>query len=70
MKKYLMNKNVNHNGKDYLKGSEIKEGDDGFKSIVDSGHTDSFDFSAKVEKASEVEPEVEEQPTFNKKGKK
>jgi hypothetical protein len=41
---YLLNKNVTHNGKAYPKGSEIKEGDEGFKAVVGAGH------------ASEVKP--------------
>ena len=44
MKKYLMNKNVEHNGRKYLSGSEIKPSDPGFKEIVQSGHAKEFVF--------------------------
>lgn len=37
---YVMNKNVEHNGKAYLKGQEIKPGDAGFDIIVKAGHAD------------------------------
>lgn len=63
MKKYLMNKNVEHNGKMYLKGAEIKEGDLGFNDIVNKGHADVFDFSEKIVVAkSEEQSEQPEQP--------
>lgn len=55
MKKYLMNKNVEHNGKMYAKGSEIQEGDDGFEEIVKKGHAQVLDL-----KDGEASPKMEE----------
>jgi hypothetical protein len=43
MKAHIMNKNVEHNGKMYAKGSAIKESDEGFKEIVGKGHAQSID---------------------------
>lgn len=69
MKKYLMNKNVVHNGKDYPNGSELKESDDGFKSLIAQGHATELKFADPVEVKAE-ESEEQSEPTFNKKGKK
>ena len=44
MKKYLMNKNVEHDGKFYAKGVEISEGDKGYKELIEMGHADEFLF--------------------------
>lgn len=66
MKKYVLNKNVWHNEKEYPKGSELKPGMDGFEDILKAGHCDVIDFSEGV-----VEPEVgvaeAEKPARNKK---
>jgi hypothetical protein len=66
MKKYVMNKHVEHNGKKYVKDSEIKESDDGFKSIVEAGHAKEFSFSEASESA---EQSVEQEKPARKPGK-
>ncbi len=61
MKKYVMNKNVEHNGKPYPKGTEIKESDDGFKNLVQAGHADELEVSgAKAESEPSEQPEQPE----------
>ena len=75
MKKYVMNKNVEHNGKPYSKGQEIKPSDEGFKSIVQAGHADEIGFSndepSMPPKAEvEVESKSEEQPEQPSKSRK
>jgi hypothetical protein len=35
---HVVNKNIWHNGKHYAQGTEIKEGDPGFKDLKQSGH--------------------------------
>ncbi len=57
MKKYVMNKNVQHNKSEYPKGSEIAESADGFNELLKSGHIDTVDFSASPK--AEVEPSEE-----------
>lgn len=55
MKKYLVNKDIDHDGKLYKKGSEIKEGDKGFKEILNAGHAQMFEFAD-----GDAEPKLEE----------
>jgi hypothetical protein len=55
---YLVNKNINHNGKDYPKGSEIKSSDAGFKDLLGAGHLDEVNGSSKKAEP-EAAPEVE-----------
>ena len=56
MKKHVVNKNIMHNGKPYVKDSSIKESDEGFKMLHDAGHISSISFED--EAASEVAPEL------------
>lgn len=62
--KYMMNKNVTHNGKFYAKDSEISASDDGCKSLVNAGHAvavGSKAVEAPVESAPQAALESEEQ---------
>ncbi len=52
-----MNKNVEHDGKSYPKGSEIKESDNGFKALTSVGHADEVESS---EPEKEVEAPIEQ----------
>lgn len=61
MKKYIMNKNVDHNGKFYAKGSEIGDGDPGFKDIVKAGHAQDPFEKEPAEPEQKAEGEQEEQ---------
>jgi hypothetical protein len=58
MRKYVMNKNVMHNGKSYKKGDEIQESHDGFKEIVSGGHADELKFEDAAEAPVEDAPEA------------
>lgn len=40
MKKFVLNKNLHHNGKAYAKGSAIGEDDGNFKMFAAAGHLD------------------------------
>lgn len=62
MKKFLMNKNVEHNGKSYAKGSEIKEGEPGFKDIVQAGHAVAVEDKAEIKVEQEEKPEQPQKP--------
>ncbi len=73
MKKYMMNKNVLHNGKMYASGTELVEGADGFKDLVQAGHATVMTFAGEGEVVAEsvveeIVSEVEEAP--KKKGRK
>lgn len=61
MKKYVMNKNVFHNKKNYPQGTEIVASDDGFKELVQAGHATVMAFRAEGEPVNEsvVEQQVE-----------
>jgi hypothetical protein len=37
-KKYVLKSNVEHNGKFYKQGSEIKQGEDGYDMLIKAGH--------------------------------
>jgi len=62
MKFYKMNKNVEHNGKLYAKGQEIKPSDAGFKEIVDKGHAEVIEVSEKSEEPMQESSEVASGP--------
>jgi hypothetical protein len=72
MKKYVMNKNVMHDGKQFLKGDEI----DGKHPLVADGHADELVFkgeavgSADEPSFPEPEVEVEEKHHSKKHGRK
>lgn len=51
--KYVMNKRVTHNGKDYPKGSEIEKGAEGFEVMHQAGHVDEVGGDKKAEAKSE-----------------
>lgn len=51
---FVMNKNVNHNGKDYARGQELKHGDP-IEMFVKAGHADEIKGVAKQEEQP-VEP--------------
>ena len=40
MKKFVMNKNVDHNNKPYAKGVVVNEGEKDFKVLLANGHLD------------------------------
>lgn len=54
MKKYIMNKNVIHDGQMYSKNSEIKNSDKGFKELVHSGHANEIEIESEPEKKQEL----------------
>lgn len=63
MKKYIVISNVLHNGKKYDKGSEIKQGDEGFEELVKAGIAQDPFASGKIEaEESQAEGEPVEQP--------
>lgn len=72
MKTYKMNKNVEHNGKPYPLGMEIKEGEANCKLLVEAGHASEIKVQAvpyaNEEKKTEVviEAPVEKPPQFSK----
>jgi hypothetical protein len=39
---YVVNKNIEHNGKSYSKGSEIKKDDKGFDLLKQAGHVEAL----------------------------
>lgn len=59
MKKYVMNKLVHHNGKPYVKGQEIKKGDDGFEALVSGGHAEVIEFRGDGEPMNESVAEAQ-----------
>ncbi len=70
MKKYKMNKNVMHNGKNLPAGSELTEDMVGFKELVEQGHADVFVFKGEGE-PDEAPPVEDEAPSEHKrKGRK
>lgn len=58
MKKYLMNKNVEHDGTAYAKGSEVKG--EVAKLFAEMGHAQEFSFSEGEEAPAEQVPEGSE----------
>lgn len=84
--KYVMNKNVVHNGKSYPKATEIEEGSEGFNELKEAGHVDELQDGeelaqpespwkdaqpkAEIEAADEASDEGEESPKSKKSGKK
>lgn len=56
MSKYLMNKDVIHDGEIYKKGSELKPSAKGFKTLVQSGHA--VVMAGVGEQPVEVKPEA------------
>jgi len=70
---FVVNKNINHNGKSYAKDSEIKESDAGFKELLKSGHVNEGigkPISAQAEVAVDVVVESEYEESIFKKDKK
>lgn len=65
MKQFTVNKNINHNGKDYPNGSYIDEGCDGFKLLLQAGHL----VESEVLQVQEVE-KTEKEVVEKKKSKK
>lgn len=65
MKKYLLNKNVLHNGISYQKGQEIRPCNVGFKEIVSQGHADELIFADDFDSKGleDVKIEQETKPT-------
>ncbi len=53
---YLLNKNIDHNGKQYPKGCEIKKDDGNFAMLMNAGHVDEIKPTAKA--PAEAAPEV------------
>jgi len=69
--KAKLNKNVNHNGKDYAKGSEISKSDEGFDVLVKSGHADLVGGQEQVpEQLPEGSESEEQSESHSKSGKK
>lgn len=60
---FVVNKNISHNGKDYLNGSEIKKGDAGFDELVKAGHAVEVSGSSKAQ-AEPVPEDHEDAPEF------
>lgn len=66
--KHVVNKNLDHNGKLYAKGDEIKPSDPGFKELLQAGHANEVKEEAKA--ASEPEQKSVEQAKPASKSKK
>lgn len=59
MKVFTMNKLVIHDGKRYEKGAQIKDGDPGFKDMVDKGHADGMEVADAGAASEEAAPEAD-----------
>ena len=66
MKRYLMNKNVDHNGKKYAKGVEISKGDEGFEEIIQAGHADALNLKESSEESLPQEEPAESHKSAHK----
>lgn len=56
MAKYMMNKNVDHDGTLYAKDSEIKKGDKGFDELLHKGHVAEIKEEVVHEEKQEYKP--------------
>lgn len=65
MSKYLINKNLIHNGVHYKKHQIVNESIDGFKDLLKMGHISEVPLKDLIEE--KVEEKAEEKPAANKK---